>query len=109
MLLAAASGETAPTETRSTRRSRVAPAVLGSSWMRRICPLLLPASVFSSGYLGPASGAVSGGTTFFVDCVRGDDGAAGSSTSSAWKTLARVGRARLHPGDSLLLRRGFTW
>ncbi len=47
--------------------------------------------------------------TYYVDSAAGDDRAAGDSPQSAWRTLKRVRRARLLPGDRLLFRRGGRW
>src|SRR3954469_14931400 len=43
---------------------------------------------------------------FYVDCASGSDTAAGTSETSAWRTLARVSSAEYAPGDSILLKRG---
>ena len=43
--------------------------------------------------------------TFYVSPA-GSDGAPGTSPASAWRTVARVNRARLRPGDTVLLRGG---
>lgn len=44
--------------------------------------------------------------TYYVDCSGGSDSNAGTSESSAWKTLQRVNAIEFSPGDSLLFRRG---
>ncbi|MFI1963728.1 right-handed parallel beta-helix repeat-containing protein [Streptomyces pathocidini] len=49
-----------------------------------------------------------GGTTYYLDCLRGSDGAAGTSGGQAWRTLARAGDVTYGPGDRLLVRRGRT-
>lgn len=46
------------------------------------------------------------GQTYHIDCASGSDAAAGTSASSAWRTLAKASAAPLAPGDSLLLKRG---
>jgi parallel beta-helix repeat protein len=46
---------------------------------------------------------------FYVDCAAGNDAAAGSSPSTAWKSVARANKATLSAGDSLLFKRGCTW
>ncbi len=45
------------------------------------------------------------GTTYYVDCRSGSDTAPGTSSGTAWRSLARASRA-YGPGDRLLLRRG---
>ncbi|MFI6815912.1 discoidin domain-containing protein [Nonomuraea sp. NPDC050328] len=49
------------------------------------------------------------GTTFYVDAESGDDTAAGTSRTTAWKSLAKAGTLRLGPGDRLLFRAGQRW
>jgi hypothetical protein len=49
------------------------------------------------------------GATYYVSSRRGKDTNRGLSPSGAWQTMARVNRARLLPGDSVLFRRGETW
>lgn len=48
-------------------------------------------------------------TNYYVDSQAGNDSAAGTSLTTAWKTLARVSNAQFQPGDSILLRRGAIW
>jgi hypothetical protein len=47
--------------------------------------------------------------TFHVDAARGDDAQDGLKPETAWRSLARVNRASLAPGDRVLFRRGQTW
>ncbi|MBC7785212.1 MAG: right-handed parallel beta-helix repeat-containing protein [Burkholderiales bacterium] len=47
-------------------------------------------------------------TDYYVD-PGGNDDADGTSEKSAWKTLGRVERQPLEPGDSINLRAGATW
>jgi hypothetical protein len=47
--------------------------------------------------------------TFFVDSEKGDDAAAGTAESSAWKSLEKVNAAELIPGDQVRFRRGGLW
>ncbi len=49
------------------------------------------------------------GVAYHVDSEGGNDDADGRSEKSAWKTLARVNRAALSPGDAVLLRCGSMW
>ncbi|MFG2690858.1 right-handed parallel beta-helix repeat-containing protein [Streptomyces sp. NPDC048405] len=48
---------------------------------------------------------VPGGTTYYVS-PGGHDSADGTSADAAWRSLARADRARLQPGDRLLLEGG---
>jgi hypothetical protein len=47
--------------------------------------------------------------TFYVDAARGDDGQDGLKPEAAWRSLARVNRALLAPGDRVLFRQGQSW
>jgi hypothetical protein len=46
------------------------------------------------------------GPKFFVDCASGNDNAAGTSSTSAWKTVRKANSANLKAGDGLLFKRG---
>jgi hypothetical protein len=48
-------------------------------------------------------------TTYFVDCVVGNDNFAGTSPQTAWKTLVKANHAPLAPGRRLLFKRGCVW
>lgn len=54
------------------------------------------------------AGAASSGTTYYVS-RSGKDWRSGTSPGSAWRTVARVDRARLRPGDQVLFRGGETF
>lgn len=47
--------------------------------------------------------------TYHVDASAGDDANPGTAAAAAWRTVDRVNRARLAPGDSVLFRRGCVW
>lgn len=51
----------------------------------------------------------SGPQTLYVDCVAGNDTNDGTSTTTAWRTMAQANRAELEPGDSLLFKSGCEW
>ncbi|MEV7344681.1 choice-of-anchor Q domain-containing protein [Streptomyces sp. NPDC093544] len=57
---------------------------------------------------GPAP-HTKGGRTFYLDAENGNDQAAGTSSATAWKTLARITAADFRPGDTIALRRGETF
>lgn len=52
---------------------------------------------------------VSVAATYYVDASNGDDSKDGLSTSSAWKTIAKVNSSSYLPGDQILFKRGETW
>lgn len=47
--------------------------------------------------------------TFYVNDDAGNDAAAGTEESTAWKSLEKVNAAELIPGDRVLFRRGGLW
>jgi hypothetical protein len=68
--------------------------------MKPKTPLVVLAMVF-------ASWAQS--ATYYVDCAASGDSSAGTSPSTAWKTIDKVNAASFSPGDSILFKRGCTW
>ena len=48
-------------------------------------------------------------TTYYVDATNGSDAKIGTSSSLAWKTIARVNSQAFVRGDSILFKRGGTW
>ena len=66
-----------------------------------LCTLVLLAGAVMAG--GTATAA-----TFYVS-ASGSDRSSGRSPSHPWRTVARVSRARLHPGDSVLFHGGQTF
>ncbi len=55
-----------------------------------------------------AAGTSAGPQTYYVSPA-GSDSAGGRSPSTAWRSLSRVNRASLHPGDRVRLRGGSTF
>ena len=47
--------------------------------------------------------------TYYISESEGDDGGLGSSSATAWQTLARLSRVSLRAGDTVLLKRGDAW
>ena len=41
--------------------------------------------------------------TYYVDCSAGNDNGIGASPATAWKTLSRANKAKLQPGDQVVL------
>ncbi len=50
-----------------------------------------------------------GTKTYYVDSAAGDDANAGTSSATAWRTLAKANTAQLAPGAQLLFERGGVW
>jgi hypothetical protein len=53
-------------------------------------------------------GATARATTFFVSAA-GSDSNSGTSSGSAWQTIAKVNGSTFSPGDSILFHRGDVW
>lgn len=74
--------------------------------------LLLLVALLLAGVVPVAVGvrpaAAAGARTFHVDPVTGSDTFAGTRAARPWRTLNRVTRAQLRPGDRVLLRAGRT-
>jgi len=49
------------------------------------------------------------GAIYYVDAALGDDDAPGDSVDAPWRTMGKVSRTELAPGDQVLLRRGRIW
>ncbi len=47
--------------------------------------------------------------TYYVDAAAGSDSAAGTSTTTAWQTLAKVNATTFSAGDSILFKTGQSW
>src|SRR5690606_40794941 len=63
----------------------------------RSIKLLLVALIVSGFVVAPVGlqeTALAAGTTYYVDCVNGNDRANGTSTGKAWKTLERANKAK---------------
>ncbi len=55
---------------------------------------------------GIGAGTLSSAATYYVDALKGNDQASGTSIEEPWRTLPRAQRVKLQPGDSLLLAAG---
>jgi hypothetical protein len=53
--------------------------------------------------------SLSYGATYYVDALYGRDSNSGTSTSSPWKTIAKVNSITFKPGDNIFFKRGSTW
>ncbi len=56
-----------------------------------------------------AAPAAAANVVYYVDATGGSDAAAGTSTTTPWKTLAKVNATTFGPGDSILFKAGQTW
>jgi hypothetical protein len=51
----------------------------------------------------------SSAATYYIDYAYGNNSNSGTSSSSAWKTIAKVNSFTFKPGDKILFKRGSTW
>ena len=47
--------------------------------------------------------------TYYIDSSAGSDSAAGTTTGTAWKSLAKVNGFAFKPGDQIMFKRGGSW
>ncbi|MGA1837773.1 right-handed parallel beta-helix repeat-containing protein [Herbiconiux sp. 11R-BC] len=73
-------------------------AMLGTAALLAAAPVALVSA--------PASAA---STTYYVDASAGSDSGAGTSTTTAWKTLAKVSATTFGAGDRILFKSGQSW
>ncbi|HZR36887.1 MAG TPA: right-handed parallel beta-helix repeat-containing protein [Nevskia sp.] len=66
------------------------------------------AAVIAAAVFAAAPG-LAAAATYYVDAAAGSDGAAGTSPTAAWQTLAKVNATTFSPGDSILLHTGQRW
>ncbi|WP_202869146.1 right-handed parallel beta-helix repeat-containing protein, partial [Kribbella antibiotica] len=72
--------------------------------MRRLGVLALLAALIPT----PLPAAAAASTTYYVDPA-GNDAAAGTSTTTAWRSLAKVNGTTFGPGDRILFKAGSRW
>ena len=63
----------------------------------------------SANAAGFYKGADSGGKSYHVDSLGGDDSNAGTSPDKAWKSLEKVNATTFQPGDRILLKSNSIW
>lgn len=76
---------------------------------RRLIAVAAAAVLATAGLLAVAPPAHAVGTTYYVNSATGSDSAAGTSTSTAWQSLAAVNSRTFVAGDRILFARGGTW
>jgi hypothetical protein len=101
------------------RRTLIARLVAGFGGAALIVGGALIAAPASADTLSPNTGARvttsgnptagSGGTVYYVDAVSGSNSNSGTSTGSAWQTLAKVNSSNFGPGDVIAFKRGQTF
>ncbi|MGG1555413.1 DUF7594 domain-containing protein [Paenibacillus ferrarius] len=81
-----------------------------AQWTRLPAGLLALILVVSMLVLPMApSKALANNTTYYIDSVSGNDSNNGTSSSTPWKTLAKVNATTFQPGDSILFKSGSVW
>ena len=79
--------------------------VAGVTWrLARRAALVLALAVGSA-----AAAPVLAQTRVYIDAIGGSDENSGRSEDQAWRSIAKINRIQLRPGDTVLLRRGSTW
>ncbi|CAM5465463.1 hypothetical protein [Leifsonia shinshuensis] len=76
---------------------------------KTLTPLAIGATLAVLGSLLISAPASATPTTYYVDSVGGSDTNAGTSSSTAWKSLGKVNATSLAAGDHVLLKAGDTW
>lgn len=74
---------------------------------RTPAPWRCAAAIAAALFAGAPSLALA--ATYYVDAVAGSDSAAGTSTTTAWQTLAKVNSTTFNAGDSILFQTGQRW
>ncbi|MCD9025426.1 discoidin domain-containing protein [Cohnella silvisoli] len=77
--------------------------------MKKYISLLAIALVLCGSMVFYPSVSSAAGTTYYVDSSSGSDGNDGTSTSTAWKTLAKVNGTTFVAGDKILFKAGGAW
>lgn len=49
------------------------------------------------------------GVAYYVDNQNGSDDGAGTSSTSSWRTIAKINATKFNPGDKILFKRGGVW
>lgn len=71
----------------------------------RTLALLLAVFLAANGPSAPARADKGGASTYYIS-TSGDDAAPGTSADQPWRSLARVNRAELRPGDRVVFKAG---
>jgi len=79
--------------------------------LTKLLAVVLPLTllVVASGGFQAVTPALAANTTYYVDCTGGNDSNNGTSTTTAWATLAHASSITYGAGDSILLKRGCVW
>ena len=76
---------------------------------RSVSVFLTLLMVFSTIFAAMPGVAYAANTSYYVDSVGGSDSNNGTSTSTAWKTLAKVNSVTFGAGDKIYFKAGCTW
>lgn len=79
-----------------------------SHWLRCL-PTLQKYAVATAAVIFASASGLASAATYYVDAASGSDTAAGNSTATAWKTLAKVNATTFRAGDSILFHAGQRW
>src|SRR4030042_2131701 len=91
-------------ETEKELRKRVTVAGLACIL---VLAIIVPMAILKPTIIGKVIGE--GGNVYYVDSVNGNDANDGLSEAAPLKTIAKVNSLSLHPGDTVLFKRGGMW
>ncbi|TDU88840.1 parallel beta helix pectate lyase-like protein [Kribbella voronezhensis] len=79
------------------------------SFGSRLATAATAAVLVLTGMTVSAGPALAAGTTYYLDADAGNDAAAGTSPTSAWRSLSKVNASSFQPGDSIRFQGGDVW
>ena len=71
-----------------------------------LCSITLLLGLLFLSFGGRKDVEINKSTTYFIDSKRGNDQNSGKNKKSPWKTLSKLSRTLLRPGDSVCFKRG---
>ncbi len=71
-----------------------------------VCALTLAGTSINLPPVQSVHAAQTGGTTYYISSIHGDNAKDGTSESAAWETLDKLIGLQLQPGDEILLEKG---
>jgi hypothetical protein len=74
-----------------------------------VSALALTTALTTTALLAAPAQATTSAVTYYVDSSAGSDSAAGTSTATAWRSLAKVNGFAFQPGDQINFKRGGSW
>ncbi|MDQ6419885.1 discoidin domain-containing protein [Paenibacillus sp. LHD-117] len=78
-------------------------------WLNMLLVAVMIAAIGVPAWKAEPVQAEESGVVYYVDAAGGDDGQAGTSEGSAWKSLNKVNATVFQPGDTILFKAGGAW